>query len=173
MRDMTRNMDRAFESDIEAVDISPYFKKPKTKSSGFTIKIISGTGQKPKVDVQTFGDVDKEAVQKQLQQLGYQQKVPVAQEQKKEQPTQKPLPPTNTTEEPATEVKRVDSRVAVMMELPGVKDEQDIQIQDGEESVEVRAVAGDKGYFKILTKPEDSSLVEKRFENGKLHLVFA
>jgi len=180
MDEMSRGVDKSFERNMEAFDISPYFRK-QPKSSGFTIKIVSGTGMKPKINVRTFGDVKREDVNKQVsEQLGYKtkQKIPVGHRSEEHKlpvdPGQeKRFPVTKTTEEPATEVRRENSSVVVEMKIPGVKREEDIDIQEREASVEVRAVAGDHGFFKILTKPEKYSLVDKRFDKGKLHLVFA
>jgi hypothetical protein len=39
--------------------------------------------------------------------------------------------------------------------------------------VEVRARAGDKAYFKIITKPEQFSVTSRKFGSGKLHLEFS
>jgi hypothetical protein len=44
--------------------LSPFFRQVKQKGAGFTIKIVSGTGVKPKVEVRTFGNVDQEKIQK-------------------------------------------------------------------------------------------------------------
>lgn len=172
MESLSEEIDQDFDKDIEALDISPFFKKIlKPHSSGFTIKIVSGTGMEPNVEVKTFGDVDREKIQKQIeQQLGYRPRekkpIPVGGEVKP------PRKPPKVTEEPPTEVKRLDSRVVVDMDIPGVKSEEDIEITELESSVEVKALAGNKAYFKILTKPEQFSLVEKKFEKGKLHLEF-
>ncbi|MEM5798763.1 MAG: hypothetical protein QXP39_01815, partial [Candidatus Aenigmatarchaeota archaeon] len=78
-----------------------------------------------------------------------------------------------TTEEPKAEIKRLDSKIVVELDLPNVKSESDISIQELEQSVEIRAIAGKKAYFKIITKPEQFRLVKKRFSNGKLYLEFA
>ena len=181
MDEMAKGIDESFERDIEAFDISPYFKK-QPKSSGFTIKIVSGTGMKPKVDVRTFGNIDREKIKKQLEEnLGYKTepgKAPYpkpipASPVKEVKQHESRLPEPKITEEPAAEVRKLDSRVVVDMEIPGVKGMEDIEIQEMESSVEVKAMAGDKAYFKILTKPPEFSIVEKKFHEGKLHLEFA
>lgn len=169
MKEVLEGMDR----DIEAFDLSPFFKKPqKPHGSGFSIRIVSGTGVKPQVEVKTFGDVDLQKIQKQVeQQLGY--KSPAMKPPEAKKPEKVPNMPTpKITEEPKTDVRRIDSQVVVDMDIPGVKQESDIDVTELESSVEVRARAGDKMYFKILTKPEQFRVVEKRFEKGKLHLVF-
>ena len=59
------------------------------------------------------------------------------------------------------------------MNIPDVKSEDDIVINELENSVEVRAMAGETAYFKILTKPAQFRLTKKEFKKGKLHLEFA
>jgi len=178
MEGMTRDAER-MERDIEAFDLSPFFRKPlKPMGSGFSIKIVSGTGIEPRVEVKTFGVVDQEKIQKQVEQMGYKsrlkEKVPAGGVREgKERQEKSIFPAPKITEEPVTEVKRIDSRVVVEMALPGVNSEEDIDITELESSVEVKAIAGDKAYFKILTKPEEFNLVQKRFEKGKLYLEFA
>ena len=172
MEGMTREMDQAFEKDIEAFDISPYFRKSdRPKGSGFSVRIISGTGMEPKVNITTFGDVDREKIREQVEkQLGYRQREKPVGAPARQKPASR-LPVPKATEEPKTEVKKLDSRVVVDMELPGIK-ERDIEVNELEASVEVKAMAGDKAFFKILTKPEEFSIVEKKFEKGRLHLEF-
>lgn len=175
------DMDSMFERDFEAFDISPFFGKP--KSSGFTVKIVSSDRQPPRVSVKGFGGVDEKKLERQIRsQMGMgvgDENAGEAAEKRRAEPAEpvkekvrKPLKLPLATEEPKTEAKRTDGKVAVDMEMPGVKGEENIEIRELEDSVEVKAVAGDRGYFKILTKPGKSRLVEKRFEKGKLHLAF-
>ncbi|MBI4021562.1 MAG: zinc ribbon domain-containing protein [Candidatus Aenigmarchaeota archaeon] len=173
MEVLSREMDRDFDKEIEALDLSPYFKRP--RGQGFTIKIVSGTGREPRIDVQTFGDVDRQTIQQQLErQLGYRSaKTPTEKPLAIPAPQRKSLVLPKMTEEPATEIRQLGTKVAVDLNLPGVKGDRDIEITDLESSVEVKAVAGDKAYFKILTKPQDSAIVQRSFKDGKLHLEFA
>lgn len=159
------------ESDFEAVDISPSFRDSKTKKSGFTVRIHSGAGMKPNVEVKTFGDVDKDIVREQVKKLGYD--IPFGSGDSPVPKAGRKGPAPKTTEEPATDVRRLDGRVVVDMDVPGVRKEDDIEIAELESSVEVKAFAGDKAYFKILTIPEQFSLKERRFSRGRLHLEFA
>lgn len=182
-----KQMDKRFERSFEAMDLSPFFRQA-PKGRGFKIKITRQNNEQPKVSVETFGGVKKEDVEQQLKrQLGGGQPIRIritpvrpGQQTARPQPSpvqrpasQKELPIPKTTEEPKTEVRRVDSKVMVDMELPGVKSIEDIRINDMPESVEVRAVAGDKGFFKILTKPGQFRVSSKSFSKGKLHLEFA
>lgn len=174
MTEITKEMDHVFERDIEAVDLSPFFKKL-PQGSGFTIKIISGTGMKPHVHVKTFGNVSRERVEEQLEaQLGMK---PTPHHHHKHVQAQtietSTLPTPKTTEEPSARISSLGNKVIVDIDLPGVKKEKDIEVLERESSVEVKAIAGDKGFFKILTKPPEFTLKEKTFKKGSLHLEFA
>lgn len=171
-----QEFDKMFERQFEVFDLSPFFQKP-IRGKGFTIKITGGTGQKPKVIVQTFGDVDKNSVAKELSKLGVKNSEMPSEIRQKKEPIHSDLTEKKSLpkimEEPKTDVKRIGQTVVVNMHLPDVKEEHDIEIKDLEESVEVKAIAGDKAYFKILTKPSDTKVVNKKFKDGNLRLEFA
>lgn len=76
------------------------------------------------------------------------------------------------TEEPKTNITQLPGKVLVEIELPGVKNEDDIEIKELDESTEVKALAKDKVFFKIITLPDGLSLAAEEFNNGKLKLSF-
>ncbi|MBI4181777.1 MAG: hypothetical protein HY520_02315 [Candidatus Aenigmarchaeota archaeon] len=175
--DQMRKEDDAQERDMEVLDLTPMLRR-RQQATGFTIHISSGTGRQPRVDIQTFGDVDRRALQEQVQrQLGLRPvplqgppaRGPAQREPRTPARAAKSLPVAKTTVEPRTEVRSEQGRVLVEMDLPHVK-EQDIRVEELESSVEVKAVAGDTGYFKILTKPERTRLAGWVFKNGTLRL---
>jgi len=196
----TMEVDRNFEvmdlspffRNMKKIDLDKHIRMSGPNAKGFTIRISKSNQNDPKVDVKTFGNMD-EAMQKQIQEqlkrMGIRQPArqtparparPGLEREKSRpastqssQPERKRFPAPKITEEPRTGVRRVDSKVYVDMDVPGVKGEQDIEIIELEGSVEVRAMAGDKAYFKIITKPAEFRLVEKKFSNGRLHLEFA
>jgi HSP20 family molecular chaperone IbpA len=202
MRNSFRDMEgfeRMFERDIEALDLSPWFRRRPDKErvlkplqkKGFTVHITTGTGMRPKVNVKTYGDVNKEKIEREVyDKLGV-QKIPQTQkaphpekvEDKSEQHgerrsrfslpsiTRKSVP--KCTEEPKADVKRIGDKVTVDICMPDVKSTDNIEIKELESSVEVKAVTGDKAYFKILTKPAQFGLSEKSFKDGTLHLEFS
>ncbi len=96
---------------------------------------------------------------------------PVQQEEMSEERSELELP--DRTEEPKTTVKRIDSRLLVDIDIPGVKSQDRINVRELENSIEVKAIADNKAYFKILTKPPQFRLSSKKFEKGKLHLEFS
>ena len=74
--------------------------------------------------------------------------------------------------EPKTHIKRLAKEILITIPLPGVKSDGDVELNVLSDSVEVRAFAGDKGYFKILNIPKNHRLVEKTLSDGKLNLKF-
>lgn len=215
MRKELAEMNRLLEKDIEAFDLSPWFRdmeqrkeggteegrrqrtpsgkdsafRPENqpKRSGFTIKIVQAGGRKPGISVRTFGDVDKGKLEKEINELGAWQNSLKPKEEPQStklglfRKAGKPLEPQEKilikgpmkTEEPKTSVARSASRVVVSIQLPGVESEKDIEVSELENSVEVKALAKDRAYFKILTKPSKFRLAKKSFEKGILHMEFS
>ena len=167
MATLSEDMDQEFDREIEAVDLSPFFKR--SKGTGFTVRIVTGTNQEPEVEVKTFGGVDKQQLEEEIKEkLGI-----VTRPVKRPRTEKSRFPVPSTTEEPHTDVQSHGQRVTVDMKIPGVKHEKDVEVREYESSVEVKAIAGKKAYFKILTKPAGAHLVAQKFSKGKLHLEFA
>jgi len=200
MRKELAEMNKLLEKDIEAFDLSPWFKDmDRPKKSGFTIKIVQAGDRKPDISVRTFGDVDKGKLRKEIDELGSWQDGLKEGEQRKEgvsgrlqssdafkpeskrglfkvagKPEEKlVIKGAMKTEEPKTSVAKSASRVVVSIHLPGVESEKDIEVSELENSVEVKALAKDKAYFKILTKPSQFRLSKRSFEKGILQMEFS
>ena len=195
MRKELAEMNKLLEKDIEAFDLSPWFRnmerqnnlKSQPKGSGFSIKIIQSGGEKPKVSVRTFGDVDKEKLRKEMGEFGTWQNggqgnegviehVPRALSHKQDEHLNRQkvlIKESMRTEEPKTSVAKTASKVVVSLELPGVKSPEDIEVSELESSVEVKALAHDMAYFKILTKPRQFRLSRRSFQNGVLQMEFS
>ncbi len=167
-----KEMNKLFEKDFETVDLSPWFRKP--RSTGFSIKIVQGGGS-PQVFVKTYGDADKNRLEKEVcNKFGVNQSPSIRERIFKPSPQKTPVCAIpKFTEEPKTKIKAMGNRVAVEIELPGVKSMNDIEVKDLENSVEVKALAGEKAYFKILTKPPQYRATKNEFRNGVLHLEFS
>jgi HSP20 family molecular chaperone IbpA len=181
-----KEMDRLFDKEFEVLDLSPFFRAPqKPKTSGFTIKITRRDHEQPRVDVRTFGNVNNNEVRREvaeeMRDLGIKggMRIPSGAGPGKRGPVERSrspeagMKPARFMEEPKTHVRSAGNRVTVEMEIPDVKSGGDIEINELESSVEVRARAGDKAYFKIITKPERFSVTSKRFEKGRLYLEFS
>jgi len=84
---------------------------------------------------------------------------------------QRKLP--KVTIEPKSNVKRLSKEIVINVKLPGIDSEQDIELHRFENSVEVRAYTGDKGYFKIFKIPQNSRIIERKLENNNLIMRFS
>jgi len=165
-RDLWEEAERELERLDKAFGLSfemPTFKvKPRSKVSGVSITIQS-TGDEPKVEVKTFGDYRK--IEPELKRrLGVKAGV-----EEVEEPESKVRVP-KVTEEPETDVKTEGNRQTIKIKLPDVKSEHDIEVKKLEQSIEVKAFAGDKAYFTLVPVPKDSSIVKKEFKDGVLRI---
>jgi HSP20 family molecular chaperone IbpA len=167
MEQELKSMDRAFERNFEVLDLSPFFRKP-VSSGGFSVKITRSGNEKPKVSVKTFGDVDRKELEGEMGKLGF-RGIP-----RPKRPEARggriSLESAKRTEEPETCVRRIGEKILVEVKLPGVRDPKDIEVKSLENSIEVKAIAGDKAYFKILTKPEKANIASKDFRDGILNI---
>jgi HSP20 family molecular chaperone IbpA len=147
----------------------PSFKiKPGSRGGGVSITIQSGTGMAPKVEVKTFGEYKK--LEPELKRkLGVKPAVEeVAEEQEGKKRLEVKLP--KVTEEPETEIQNLGSRQIISIKLPDVKSEDDVELKRLEQSIEVKAFAGDKAYFTLLPLPSSAAIAKKEFKNGVLRI---
>lgn len=198
---------------IDLREMEPMFRGRRPGARGFTISISTKTGERPKIDVKTFGDIERRQLEEQLaRQLGVNQKeiksaeirvapnapafkpalrVAPTGQAPRAQPTEAvraapvqaqaaspkvdapgaPATPT-VTEEPKAKITQMPGKVLVELELPGVKNEGDIEVSEMPESVEVKAKAKDKVYFKIITLPPELKIAASVFKNERLRLEF-
>ena len=125
----------------------------KRVSNGIQISITTGFGSPPRVSVAQLGSNKRENYEP------------------REKTVKRTLP--NDVEEPETVIKKTNEVIVVDAKLPGVKSENDVEINTMPNSVELRAYAGEKGYFKILNIPNSFDLVEKDLKDEKLKLKFS
>jgi len=175
------NMEREF----GVIDLrSLPLREIKPGARGFSIRISSKTGEKPKIDVRTWGDVERKEIKQQVaKQLGVSPEEVRTVEEKsttteampkiaKRLRERIPRVVPAVTEEPKTNVVQLPGKVVVELELPGVESDKDVDVTEMEESTEVKAYAKDKVYFKIITLPPELSLTGQDFKQGKLRLEF-
>ena len=181
-RQMKEVLGADFSKDIEFFDLKPEFvkKNPFFKSGGFRIKISRSGDGPPTIDIKAFGDIDEELA-KRMQEAMRARSAEMAKSATAGQ--EAGAGTTREEEEPRTIFRRVSQyreprcvtkwlgdHLLVDLDLSGVKSSSDIDVRKIGESIEVRAYAGDKGYFKILGVPEDSKVLNKEFKDGKLRL---
>lgn len=172
-------MDKLLEKDMEAWDLSPHFERAKKKAFGpVSIHVTTRPGRPPSISIKTRGDVDREKLEREIQnRLGVPGKPCEDARKEREKrirfPIFKKKPAPGVTEEPKAEVKRIGDKVKVDINMPDVESAGDVEIKELESSVEVRAMGGSKAYFKILTKPARFRLTGQSFRDGVLHLEFS
>lgn len=80
--------------------------------------------------------------------------------------------PDKPKEPEVTIRKRVDG-LELLIELPGINSLKNINLMHLGESLEIRAVKDDKGYFKIISVPEDYKIINKSINNEVLAVKMA
>ena len=170
--------------DIEFFELKPDFmkKNPMVRpGQGFRIKITRAGDGPPTIDIKAFGDVDEKLAEKMKESLRAQSQneaTPKPEETKQEtqergsvaESSEAPLRNVSEYEEPRCTTKWTGDHLLVDLDLPGVAKGDDVEIKKLGESIEVRAFAGDKGYFKILGVPAEAQVVSRRFRKGRLSL---
>ncbi len=164
------NIDKIFKKpifrDFEILDLTPqFFRKPKTTKKGFTIKMSRKQNEEPKVEVETFGDVDPEYIRSKIP-INF--KIP--KKESKDVQKDKPKKVAKEYSEPAAETRWIEDELHIAINLPEIYQEKDIQIDQLTESIEIRAVGEKKGYFKIVQIPKGAKIISQEFVPQKLIL---
>jgi hypothetical protein len=136
---------------------------PKMKGGGISITIQSGTGMEPKIEIKTSGEYKK--LEPEIKRkLG----IKPAIEEVEEEVEKKPRKIPKITEEPETKIEKIGNLQRIQIKLPDVKSEDDIEVKSLEQSIEVKAFAGDKAYFKLL--PITGTIIKKEFKDKILKI---
>ncbi len=181
-KDIERQMKEALGSnlskDVEFFDLRPEFfsKHPYFRTGGFRVKITRAGDGPPNIDIKAFGDMDEKLAEKMRESIKPpaepQVEKKVTDEEPSEHVVEESQAPRAVSEycEPSCATKWAGDHLLVELELPGVKKSEDVEVRKLSESIEIRAYAGNKGYFKILGIPGEAKVIGKRFRAGKLSL---
>lgn len=172
---------KTFGRDFEIAGFSQMFPKnmKAIKGGGFSIKITQSGDGKPRFEMQTFGDMNNNQATGKAK-PGFRERISRAfgagnngnKNQAHAQQKHVCLDNAKTTSEPETCIRNIGSRVIAEIKLPGVRDSKHIEVRPLESSVEIKALAGDKAYFKILGKPPRSGITRQSFEKDVLIIEF-
>lgn len=77
------------------------------------------------------------------------------------------------TLEPLMKATRIAKGMRYVLVLPGVMSANDIKIRQFHESIEIRAYAKDRAYFKVIPIGQNSQIVEKKYQEEMLKLVIS
>lgn len=163
------DIDKEFER-IDKMFSSEFLKFPRfriktpMRGGGISITIHSATGRKPKIEVKTSGKYKK--IEPEIKRkLGI--KAPI--EEVEESVERKPIRIPKVTEEPETKIEKIGAKEIISIKLPEVKKEEDIEVKKLEQSIEVKAFADDKAYFKLIPIPSNVT-IGKEFKDGILKI---
>lgn len=129
-------------------------KRP-LKKTGVSIRISTSFDGKPKVKIDSFGDTKKQVKEKKLSPKTFS-----SERLRKFSSLQR--------EEPKTDIRRLSKKVVYEIEMPGIKSINDISIVQLEQSIEIRGIAKDRSYFKLI--PISMPITKYSLENDKLIL---
>ena len=172
MEKQMRELDRELAQSSAELQRQPRgFKIVNPRGGGISISISQVGGRPPQINVQTSGGF-KQMEPEIKKELGAAVEAPVS--ARAGQPAlafENKLSKINETAEPETEIKKIDGKISYTMRLPDVKKINDIQIKRLPNSIEIRAVSGNKMYFKLFEAPQNLGIVEKSFKDGTLNIV--
>lgn len=126
-----------------------FMLRPPLKAKGVSITITADNVSPPKINVQTYGEHKH-----------------THHEHKHED---KPLRTTKVTEEPEAKIQKNQNKQVITLNLPDVKNLEDIEIKQLNQSIEIKAFASDKTYFKLIPIPSNAS-VNNEFKDGVLKI---
>jgi len=89
---------------------------------------------------------------------------------RKVEEVKKPIRIAKLTEEPETKVNRMGQKEIIQIKLPEVRSLDDIEVRRLEQSVEIRAFAGDKAYFKLIPISSGAEILRKEFKDNVLKI---
>src|SRR3989344_6720522 len=171
MEKQMAEMDMAFAESSQDMMRQPRgFKIVNPRGGGISISIIQAGGRPPQVNVKTSGEF-RQMEPEIKRELGAVE-APIS--MRARQPAlafENKLSKINETAEPETEIKKIDGKISYTIRIPDVKKVDDIQIKRLPNSVEIRAVSGNKMYFKLFEAPQNLGIVEKSFKDGTLKIV--
>lgn len=166
---LVKEMDKQFRELDKELGKEKIEKMPKEnllKSGGISINISSGEGS-PVIKVKSFGNLPEfKKFEKQIMPGGEnykREKINNSMNEEKAKELAK-LP----RQEAESKVRRLSGKVIYEIELPGVKNTKDVIVNQLENSIEIKAFAKDKAYFKFL--PVSLPILKYKLEEGKLIL---
>lgn len=149
-KDIFQEVDKEFRQIDQMLEmkVPKFMLKPPLKAKGVSIIITADNTSPPKINVQTYGE----------------HKHDIHHHHEK-----KPVRIPKTTEEPDTKIQRIQNKQIITLNLPDVKSLEDIELKQLDQSIEIKAFAGDKAYFKLIPIPLNA-MVNNEFKDGVLKI---
>jgi len=117
-------------------------KKPKVKKGGVSVSIYTSGNKPPEIKIKSFGNLPEfKEKEKQIKKKAKSLELPMSDPKKFTG-----LP----KEEPKTNIRRFSNKIVYEINMPGVKSIKDVSIVQLENSIEIKALAKNKVYYKII-----------------------
>lgn len=165
-----REFDKELGKDMEGIERIPKPDKqnrlpPGVKQGGISISISTAGDKPPQIKVKSAGNIPEFKQREQAIKESFE-------EIEKEKLTGKKLEKFSTLpqSEPETNIRRLSDSVIYEIDLPGVKSKKDISIIKLENSIEIKAIAKEKAYFKLI--PISLPIISHNLSKEKLILEF-
>jgi len=140
-------------------------KNPNVIASGISISVNTSPEGEPVIEVKQFGQGQEEKPQiSKVDEPKQYKKLPKSIFTEAETLKLSKLP----RQEPKTKVRRLTDKIIYEISLPGVKQEKNIIIHKLQNSIEIKAFAKDKAYFKLI--PLDLTIKDYKLSNEVLIL---
>lgn len=165
VKSMIKDIEKQFqEYDELLAKHSNSVEKPKIVTSGISINIKSTPEGEPIIQIKEFGPGSRG--EKEIKEIEGKEevKLPKVKISEAEAAKRAKLP----REEPETKVRRLTDKIIYEISLPGVRDEKNIIINKLQNSIEIKAFAKDKAYFKLI--PLGLPIKNYKLEKEKLIL---
>jgi HSP20 family molecular chaperone IbpA len=167
------NFGKYIEKEFEKIDkmFGPIFVKfPKVenefpfKGGGISIVIKSNQGMKPQIQVRNIGDYRKFSPE-------VRRRVDIKEgPMGTEENVRKRIKIPKRTEEPIVKIERDNDKESITINLPDINRPENIEIRKLEQSLEIKAFANDKAYFKLIPIEPDMEISNKTFKDGILRI---
>ncbi|MEK6852898.1 MAG: hypothetical protein AABX59_03380 [Nanoarchaeota archaeon] len=147
-----QELDKAFASDFSQ-ELRKEVKKNKLKGGGISISINSSGGE-PEIRLRTFNFGDK-AKEREIKERKIRERIQETKLRERELLNQVPsfsaeelsqLP----REEPISRIRRLSDKIIYEIEMPQVTDLKNVFVARLQNSIEIKAFAKDKAYFKLI-----------------------
>lgn len=152
MKDMNKQFNQSEK------EIKDEISKNKIKRDGISISISTFGDGPPKISVNPLGKMQEVEVEKDNSKA----KQSLFSKEKTKKFSSLPR------KEPKTNIRRLSNKVIYELEMPGVTSLEDVSVVKLESSIEIKAIAEDKSYFKLI--PINLPLKKYDLEEGRLIL---
>lgn len=167
VKHMMKDIDKQFR-DYDEMLTKIQSQQPNIVTSGISINIKSGPGGEPIIQVKQFGSPGEKTYREETIDKEKEEKIKLPKTITKIAEAEAAKHAKLPREEPETKVRRLTDKIIYEISLPGVKNEKNIFINKLQNSIEIKAFAKDKAYFKLI--PLGLPIKNYKLEKEKLIL---